>query len=252
MTNIAIILVEPQMGENIGAAARAMKNFGLHDLRIVSPRDGWPNAAAVSVSAGASDLIENATIYSSLKDSIDNLDYVLAATASRRSLNKDCILSYDVHADISACSSFSKIGILFGRESSGLSNDEISFANKIVTINTDPNFSSLNIAQSICVICYEIYKAKKVYRQDLGINSILATNGEREIFFNHLFSALENSNFFKSDSSKKSMMTILRNIFMKIENLSSSELNALHGLVSLVSKDNTKSFASKSSRNKET
>ena len=123
LRNISIILVAPQMGENIGAAARAIKNFAITDLRIVNPRDGWPNEKAKNMSVGAIEIIENAKIYNSVPDSIEDLEYVYAASAAPRDMNIDYALSRDLNSDISG---YKHLGIMFGRESSGLSNQEIS------------------------------------------------------------------------------------------------------------------------------
>ncbi|CAN0588316.1 unnamed protein product, partial [Ectocarpus sp. 12 AP-2014] len=180
LNNISIILVEPQMGENIGAAARAMKNFSITDLRIVSPRDGWPNEKAKNMSVGALGIIENAKIYSSVPDSLENLEYVYAASAAPRDINKNYALSRDLAKEITG---YKHVGIMFGRESSGLNNKEISYANKIVTIDTDVNFSSLNIAHAVAVIGYELFQGLKQSRVGLSNINELATHGDLEYFF---------------------------------------------------------------------
>ena len=176
---VAIILVEPQMGENIGAVARAMKNFAFSDLRIISPRDGWPNEKAKSMSVRAIDIIHNAKIYSSIKEAVADLEYVYAATAAPRDMNKSYVLSRNLPKDIP---SFTSFGIMFGRENCGLNNKEIAFANKIITIDTEINFSSLNIAHSVAVICYELFQNKKQERTDLQNIQNLATQKELEYF----------------------------------------------------------------------
>lgn len=226
-----IILVSPQMGENIGASARAMKNFGLSDLRIVSPRDGWPNEKAENMSVGAIDIIHNAKLFDNLADAIADLNFVFAATATPRDMNKDYILSKDI-----AQSNLpkGKMGIMFGRESSGLSNEEISAANQILTINTDKEFSSLNIAHSVAVIGYEFYKSEG--REDLENAQDLANKNELEYFFEHLFSNLENTNFFKIEEKTQLMKQNIKNIFHRIPNLSKSEIQTLRGILSGLNK----------------
>ncbi len=127
---VSIILVEPQMGENIGASARAIKNFGFTDLRIVKPRDGWPNDKAQSMSANAEDIIRQARIYQTVQEATKDLNFLYATAHTERSMNKEQVFlnEFKINDHIEA----QKIGIMFGRESTGLSNEEISFANKIL------------------------------------------------------------------------------------------------------------------------
>jgi tRNA/rRNA methyltransferase len=143
-----IILVEPQMGENIGATARAMKNFDVSELRIVCPRDGWPNQQARSMAVSAANIIDNAKIYDSLEASIKDIDYLYATSSASRNINKNYVLSENLSQDYPVGL---KVGIMFGRENCGLQNREITYAHKIININTG-DFSSLNIAQSVVII----------------------------------------------------------------------------------------------------
>ena len=214
--SISIILVAPQMGENIGAVARAMKNFDIYDLRIVDPRDGWPNEKAVSMSVGAADLIANARIFGSVVDAISDLSYVYAATATPRDMNKEYVFSRDLKEDIPKTG---KVGIMFGRENCGLNNQEISYANKIITIDTNLSFSSLNIAHSVAVICYELFQARMQSRP--YVQPTLAGNDELEYFYEHLFNSLEERKFFRVPEKREKMSLKIRNIFARIDNLSS-------------------------------
>ncbi len=229
---ISVILVQPQMGENIGAAARAMKNFGISDLRIISPRDGWPNAKAQNMCVGAIDLINNAKIYTSIKDAISDLEYVYATTAVPRDLNKNYVLSKNLKNDIPNVRS---LGIMFGRENCGLNNQEISQANKIITIDTQIDFSSLNLAHSVAVICYELFQSKKHLRSDLDNAQELATQNEMEYFYKHLFTELDHKNFFRTSDKRKVMNLKIRNLFSRIDNLSKKELQTLRGIISILS-----------------
>lgn len=231
---VSIILVEPQMGENIGATARAMKNFGFSDLRIVSPRDGWPNEKAKSMSVGAIDVINSARLYDSIQSAISDLEFVYAATATPRDINKDYILSRNIQNDISG---IKKLGIMFGRENCGLTNKEISFANKIITIDTDIKFSSLNIAHSVAIICYELFQVREQLRPDLNNNHKLATNSELNYFYNHLFYELESRKFFRVKEKQEQMSQKIRNMFARIDNLSKSELQTLRGIISVLTKN---------------
>ncbi len=130
-TSPSIILVCPQMGENIGAVARTMKNFGLQDLRIVKPRDKWPNPKAELLSVGAVDIIKSAKIYEDVLTAIRDLNFVYSTTVRQRDMNKEYVMSQDLLSDYPKSQ---KVGILFGRESSGLTNTEIMLSNKIITI----------------------------------------------------------------------------------------------------------------------
>jgi len=225
---ISIILVEPQMGENIGAAARAMKNFGLRDLRIVNPRDGWPNDKACSMSVGAIDLIENAKIFSSLEEASSDLSFLYATTGIPRNMNKDYVISRNLAQDIpSSCA----IGIMFGRENWGLNNAEIAMANKILLIDTDKNFSSLNIAHAVAIICYELFGANNQFRGDLNNTQELATKSELNHFCQHLLLILEEKNFFRVPEKKEQMSNKIKNLFSRIDKLSQSELNILRGII---------------------
>jgi len=234
--NISIILVHPQMGENIGASARAMKNFDISDLRIVKPRDGWPNQKAKDMSVGAIDLIDNAKIYESISDAISDLEYVYATTASKRDMHKDSVLSREL---LQSFPHASNIGIMFGRENSGLTNEEISFANKILTIDTNPDFTSLNIAHSVALICYEIFHSG--IKQERGAASThnndckLATNSELEYFYSHLFDSLDNKNFFREEKKKDHMSRKIRNLFSRIDNLTHNEVQTLRGIINALS-----------------
>ena len=230
--NPVIILVAPQMGENIGATARAMKNFGLTNLRIVAPRDGWPNDKASSVAVAAIDILAKAKIYDDLASSIADLEYVYATTSVPRDMNKSYLLSKELpdHYPTQL-----KVGIMFGRENCGLTNQEITIANKIITIDTDHNFSSLNIAQAVIIICYELFKSQE--RTDLVNTQLLATKEQMEYFFAHLFTELDKKNFFKVAQKRPQMTRNIMNLFYRIENLSNTELQTLRGVISALTKN---------------
>lgn len=231
MPNVAIILVSPQMGENIGACARAMKNFGLYDLRIVSPRDGWPNAKAEANAALAADVIQNAKIYSNLPDAISDLHYLYATTAQVRRMNKDYVTTKNLSVKFPQNQ---KVGIMFGRENNGLTNEEIALANEIIVVDTNPDCSSLNIAQAVLLVCYELFEANK--RADLVNNQELCTKNEMSYFIDHLVRALDDISFFKPEEKRNYMVQNITNIFTRIEKLSHNEIQTLRGIVSSFSK----------------
>ena len=151
-----IILVEPQLAENIGMAARAMANFGLSELRLVAPRDGWPNEGARAAAVGAVHLLDAARLCQTTAEAIGDLNYVLATTARSRGQMKRVLLPEAALADVQLRGSAGqRTGILFGRERTGLENDEISLADAVVTFPVDPYFASLNLAQAVLLIGYE-------------------------------------------------------------------------------------------------
>lgn len=233
---ISIILVEPQMGENIGAAARAMKNFGISDLRIINPRDGWPNPQAIAMSVGAVDIINSAVIYDNLRDAIADLHKIYATSCQTRDMNKSVLNSSELQQHIldlfGNSTTSTKIGFVFGRESSGLGNEEIMLADEIVSIPTT-KFSSLNLGQAICIICYELFKNSTNTISTAQSNKIddLATKQDKEYFYQHLFDALQSKDFFKTETKSKIMQMKIRNIFERINNLTSTELRTLRGII---------------------
>lgn len=231
MTNQSIILIAPQMGENIGAAARAMKNFGLSDLRIVSPRDGWPNPKAEAMAVGAADLVHNARIYTKLEDAIGDLEYIYATTAQPRDMNKNYTTLKNLNTKYPH---EAKVGIMFGRESSGLTNDEIALANEIITIDTT-SFSSLNIGQAVMLVCYELFKAPK--REDLENEQELCKKEELQYFFDHLFGELSTTRFFRTPERAVYMKQSIMSIFNRVDKLSHNEVQTLRGIVAALSRD---------------
>lgn len=228
---ISIILVAPQMGENIGAAARAMKNFTLHDLRIVTPRDPWPNKKAQAMSVGALDIIDNAKIFLSVAESIKDLEYVYAA-ATPRDINKPNITTETLASQFPFDK---KVGIMFGRESSGLTNDEIILADKIITINTNKAFTSLNLAHAVAVICHILFCAA-TQNNTLDREEILAQKGDIDHFCRDLIERLDEKSFFRMPEKKTYVSKKIINLFNKIEDLSFNELQILRGIVKVLSK----------------
>lgn len=231
MVNISIILVSPQMGENIGASARAMKNFGITDLRIVAPRDGWPNDKARANAALAVDVIDNAKIYNDLKSAVFDIECLYATSSQVRSMNKEYITTTNLGSEFNQKMS---VGIIFGRESTGLTNEEISIADKIIVIDTDPSCSSLNLSQAVLLVCYELFQGTG--RSDIENLQDLASKQDILYFLDHLFSELDSTYFFKTPEKRKNMVLNITNIFSRIEKLSHNEVQTLRGIVSSLSK----------------
>ena len=155
LKNVYFILVRPQIGENIGSVARAIKNFNIKHLRLVNPRCDWPNQKALATSVGAKDVLKSAIIYNSVEKSIGDLDIIFASSSRIRKVNKKIISVLNLKTKIRK---ERKIGILFGPEASGLSNDEISCADYLVKIPTNKKFSSLNLSHSSIIFAYEIFQ----------------------------------------------------------------------------------------------
>ena len=158
----AIILIDPQLGNNIGSAARAMLNCGLKDLRLVRPRDGWPNASAVKMASGATEVLNNAKVFDNTLEAVSDLNLVLATTARMRDLSKTVLSPkqavgwlIDHHANEG------RSGILFGPERSGLVNDDIVLADAVINVPLNPKFSSLNLAQAVLIMGYEWFQNSK-------------------------------------------------------------------------------------------
>lgn len=212
MTNqVNIIIVEPQIPENIGAIARCMKNFAVFNLRVVKPKFSCVDEKAVSISAGAHDLLSSAQIYDNFKDAVKDLSYLYACTARRRYMNKEYITSKSLSQDVSQNQSIGhNVGILFGREASGLSNEEVNVCNKILVIDNNEDFQSLNIAQAVCIISYELFGIR--LRQDLSNSQDLASKQDIENFFQDLTISLDQCGFFKVPEKRPHMIQNIKNI----------------------------------------
>ena len=237
--NIHFILVRPQMGENIGSVARAIKNFNIKHLRIVNPRCHWPNQKALATSVGAKDILNSTKVYNSIEKSIGDLDIIFASTSRIRSINKKTISILDLKNKVKKKR---KIGILFGPEASGLSNDEISYADYLVKIPTNKKFSSLNLSHSAIIFCFEIFKyfsnKKNVYRS--SYKSTVAKKSEVNKFLKFIISRLDKKGFLQPDHKRQSMIRNINNIFYRI-NLSEQEIRILLGVFSTLNEFNKKS-----------
>ena len=154
------ILVKPQLGENIGASARALKNFGFSKLSIVKPRDGWPNVKAKATSVGAYEILKKAKMFDSTSEAVEDFDLIFSTTARKRDINKKH-LSFKKFIESIKKNRNKKIGILFGPEASGLSNEDIGYSNYIFKIPVHKKFESLNLSHSLIIVCFEIFKLLK-------------------------------------------------------------------------------------------
>ncbi len=239
LNNIYFILVRPQMGENIGSVARAIKNFNIKYLRIVNPRCNWPNNKALATSVGAKDILKSAKIYDSVEKSIEDLDIILASSSRVRRVNKKIILVSDMRKKIIKRK---KIGILFGPEASGLSNDEINCANYLIKIPSNKKFSSLNLSHSAIIFCFELFQhfSSKKNEYKTGYKSPMAKKSEVNKFLNFIIQGLDKKGFLQPDHKRQSMVRNINNIFHRI-NLSEKEIRILLGIFSTLNEFNKKS-----------
>ncbi|MGC9953972.1 MAG: RNA methyltransferase [Rhizomicrobium sp.] len=239
MTNApSIILCQPQLGENIGAAARAMKNFGLEDLRLVSPRDGWPNEKAEAMAAGASDIVASARLFETLHDALADLHMVYATTARERGFTKPVLTPAEAAKRLlAAATGDAATGLLFGNERAGLDNDDISLADAIITIPT-ADFSSLNLGQAVLIACYEWFRAgdkTAPERIDHGPISKPATREEMFQLFDHLEGELMESGFLYPPDKQPPMIRNIRAMLHRAS-LTDQEVRTLRGMIVALTK----------------
>ena len=225
------ILVNPQLGENIGACARALKNFGFSNLNIVTPRDPWPNTKARMTSVGAYNIIQKAKIYKNVSDAVKKFDLVFASTARQRDVNKKHISIINFVKLLSKYKS-TNIGIMFGAEASGLSNYDLSLSNFIIQIPTSKKLKSLNLSHAVIIICYEIYKSLNFsdFKKEKILTKLTSKNSIKNLI-KFLEKMLDNKKFFKPPEKKKSMILNINNIFGRLE-LSDKELRILFSIFS--------------------
>jgi len=229
----AVILVRPQMGENIGAAARAMFNFGLTELRLTAPRDGWPNEAALAMAAGAEDVARAAEVFDDLPGAIADLSYVVATTARGRDMAKPVFSPSDAARELRRRhASGEKVGMLFGAERSGLSNDDVALADAVVTIPANPAYSSLNLGQAVLLLSYEWMRsgaAPELPQTGRG-EAAPAIKAELVGLFEHLEEALVRSGFLGIKEKRPAMVRNLRAMLGRAE-LTDQEVRTLRGII---------------------
>lgn len=244
----AVVLVEPQLGENIGAVARAMANFGLADLRLVRPRDGWPNARAYAVSSGAHWPLDGARVFQTTAEALTGLTLVFATTARDREMAKEVLTPAEgarrlrVHA-----ASGAPTGLMYGSERAGLVNDDIVLADAILTIPANPRFTSFNIAQAALLTLYEWHKAADgtpAASLDLGRFAI-APKDELLGFFEQIERELDEAGFLFPPAKAPAMIRNMRNIWQRAQ-LSEQDVRTLRGIVTaLVHRPHAKRNAEK-------
>jgi tRNA/rRNA methyltransferase len=233
-----VILVRPQLAVNIGMCARAMANFGLDDLRLVNPREGWPRSdgyrdVAYSAAAGATALLDAAQVFPSVEEAIGDLHLVYATTARERGQMK-AVLSPGAAMGATAAAIAEKRGVLFGPERTGLTNDEVAIADTIITFPSSPAYASLNLSQAVLICGYEWFKAAHGDKPPPStVPRAVSPPAQRDMllaFFDYLEGKLDENGFFRPVTKKPGMRRNLRNIFHRME-LTQQDVRTLWGAV---------------------
>ena len=223
-----IVLVRPQLGQNIGKAARAMLNFGLTEMRLVAPRDGWPNPEAGPAASGADEVLEQAQVFDTTEAAIADCSLVFASTVRRRDLVMPVVGPEEMADQIGA--SPARSAILFGPERSGLETEEVALANAIVTVPINPDFGSLNLAQAVILLAYECSRRSSLAQPTAKDTEPPALHGELQGMIEQLNTELDAKGYFHPPSRTQATKNTLRTIFTKT-GWSSREVKAVRGIV---------------------
>ena len=228
----AFVLIRPQMGENIGAAARGMWNFGLDRMRIIAPRDGWPNQKAVAMASGAGRLLDGAQIFDDTQGAIADCDYVYATTARPRGLTKLVLTPEAAMQDARRrVSEGQKVAVMFGPERSGMENDDIARANAIISVPVNPDFPSLNLAQCVLLTGYEWRReAVEVAASRIDAAGDWAEQIEIEKLSDHYEQRLQEAGFFYPAHKAENMKVNLRNMWSRMP-MTRADVQMLHGMM---------------------
>jgi tRNA/rRNA methyltransferase len=228
-----VILVEPQLGENIGMAARAMGNFALSRMRIVNPRDGWPNIAAQRAAAGADHILAQVELFETVAQAVADLDLLFATSARAHDQAKPVVGPEAAATEIAGhVAAGGRCGILFGRERWGLTNEEVALANRLVTFPVNPGFASLNLAQAVLLVGYEWFKQATAgaLPHAMPERSERASHHQIEAFFDNLVRELDRVEFLRPPEKRDTMLVNLRNIFTRMDP-TKQDMHTLHGVV---------------------
>ena len=228
-----VVLVRPQLADNIGAVARAMANGGLFHLRLVAPRDGWPQEKAWRNASGADRILDAAPVFATVPDAVADLHHVLATCPRPRHIIKPVLTARGAAAELRAiCARDLRAGILFGPERAGLDNDDMACADALVRYPLNPAFMSLNLAQAVMVLAYEWWiAADETLPRTLMTNETqVATKGELDNFLSHLVAELDACGFLRNAPKRPGMVRNIRHLFERGE-VTQQELRTLHGIV---------------------
>ena len=236
----AVILVRPQLGENIGMAARAMLNCGLSEMRLVAPRDGWPSERAQRAASGADVVLDEARVFDSVAEAVADLQHVVATTARTRELVQRIVTARHAASEIrSWIAAGERVGILFGPERTGLENDDIVQADTALSIPLNPQFSSLNVAQAVLLVSYEwIASADETPVERMSEHATRpADKDELQNLFAHLERALDQSGFLRHQAMRPAMVNNLRALLQRAA-MTEQEVRTFHGVIKFLSKQN--------------
>ena len=231
--NISFILHKPQLSENIGACARAIKNFNFDKLILVDPKPSFPNDKIIATSVGAKDIIKKSKVFDSMEPAIEKIDYLIATTSRFRNKN----IKHIQLKDLKKINYRKKIGFLFGSEASGLSNNEISYANYTMQIPTNSEFKSLNLSHSVIIVAQTVFNLLNLNLKSYSKSQKITLASKRQIksMLNLCIKNLEDRNFFKPKEKRAIMLENLRSIFYRME-LSEKETRILSSVFASLSK----------------
>ncbi|WP_298291786.1 RNA methyltransferase [uncultured Litoreibacter sp.] len=225
-----MVLVSPQMGENIGSAARGMLNFGLERMRLVDPRDGWPNAAATATASGAAKVLDHVTVYGTTADAVGDVDYVFATTARGRDMTKPVVTPEEAMGQARAMIAAGKnVAVLFGPERAGLENSDVAQANAIISVPVNPGFASLNLAQCVLLTAYE-WRRQSDEAEIARDQAEAASQLEIQKLYEHFVSRLDVAGFFFPETKADSMKLHLRNMLSRMP-LTPQDVQIFHGML---------------------
>jgi tRNA/rRNA methyltransferase len=228
-----MVLVRPQMGENIGGAARAMWNFGLDRMRIVNPRDGWPNQKAIAMSSGAGRLLDEAQICGSTAEAVSDCTYVFATTARSRDLTVPVMTpEHAMNVAREKIAAGQKVAVLYGPERAGLENDDIALANAVINVPVNPEYASLNLAQCVLLTAYEWMRgATEVQPERMSMaGSDWASQGDVDALARHFEDRLDEAGFFFPEPKAEGMKINLRNMWSRFP-MTRADIQMLHGMM---------------------
>ncbi|MEO1091375.1 MAG: RNA methyltransferase [Pseudomonadota bacterium] len=232
-SGFAVVLVRPQMGENVGTAARAMLNFALTDLRLVAPSCGWPNAKAVNAASGASEVLNAIRVFDDVESAVADLNLVFASTARPRDMTRAIVTAEGAAVEMrNAAGRGERVGVLFGPERTGLENEDLALADALLSVPLNPGFASLNLAQAVLLIAYEWFKAGDATpaRRELADDLEPATKADVDGLLAQLVGELDDTAFFRSGDRRTKRIQELEMLFQR-RNLRTVEVHTLRGVV---------------------
>ena len=230
------VLVNPQMGENIGATARAMLNFGLTDLRLVAPRDGWPNEKADAMSAGALSEIPPVQVFATLAEALADCTYIFSSAANERDMMKPIVTARHAAQEmVPRLQNGERVAVVLGRERTGLTNDEIALSHAMISIPVNVDFNSLNLAQAAAIIAYDFaQEMMNAPERTLSLGkTVPATGAEFDNFCRRLEEEIDKGGFFRAPELRPSVTRNIRTFFMRAEP-TAQEVSTLHGIITAI------------------